>query len=173
MYIKVHSNRAYKGKHNKGANAPLHSNKVRFSCDEYFTKYMKVLSHTEFSAYSKRSLAGFSFIDIDKAQVEELDRRQEKRAQEDALLAETAELNNKGTALEKEGRIDDAIEVYERNIALGYKATHSFDRLVILYHKRKDTENEKRVVFRAREVFCDNTMYDKRLSRIEKTKQKA
>lgn len=85
------------------------------------------------------------------------------------LLAKTAELNTKGIELEKQGKIDEAIKVYEENIALGYKAFHSFDRLLVLYHKAEDYENEKRVIFRAREVYENDALYEKRLNKLNGT----
>jgi tetratricopeptide (TPR) repeat protein len=69
------------------------------------------------------------------------------------LINKTAELNNKGIKLEKEGKIDEAIIVYEENIKSLHPATHSYERLMILYRKRKDVENEIRVIKIAIDVF--------------------
>lgn len=75
-------------------------------------------------------------------------------AREEALTR-TATLNNIGIEAEKEGRIADAINAYEQNIAGPqiWPACHSFDRLAVLYRKAKDLENEKRVLLKAIEVF--------------------
>lgn len=65
-----------------------------------------------------------------------------------------ATLNNNGIELEKSGLINEAISVYERNISGNcYPATHSFERLMIFYRKRKDFDNEIRVIQKAIYIF--------------------
>lgn len=61
-------------------------------------------------------------------------------------LGETCENNNRGIELEKLGQIDEAIKVYEKNISIGYLATHAYERLRIIYKRRKDPANELRVL---------------------------
>ncbi|MFR9603514.1 MAG: hypothetical protein SNG02_06550 [Rikenellaceae bacterium] len=68
-------------------------------------------------------------------------------------LHQTAGLNNLGIELEQRGDTNGAIRVYEDNIALEYPATHSFDRLLILYRNIRGSENEARVARKAIEVF--------------------
>lgn len=84
----------------------------------------------------------------------------------DRLITETARLNNEGIALENEGRIDEAIRVYEENITLGYPARHSYDRLLVLYHKCNRTDDEKRIAILACEMFPNENKYAKRLQVI-------
>lgn len=67
----------------------------------------------------------------------------------------TASNNNKGIAFEKQGDITSAIAVYEANLKIGYPAIHSYERLMILYHKAGDIENEKRVINIAIQVFTN------------------
>lgn len=93
------------------------------------------------------------YVEMDVERYERDLRISNERLERDKQLVETARLNNLGIELEKEGKIDEAIETYEKNISLGYKATHSFDRLRILYRKRKDYENMIRVIKREGEVF--------------------
>lgn len=71
----------------------------------------------------------------------------------DDKLSKCAELNNLGISYEKMGDIDAAIQVYEENISLGYPATHSFDRLMILYRKNKEYAKEIKVIKKAISVF--------------------
>ena len=82
-------------------------------------------------------------------------------------LKRTAELNNIGRAAEKEGRIDDAIKAYEDNIAIGYKATHAYDRLIVLYGRLKRNDDLKRVILRKIEIFGES---DDLLARLQKIK---
>lgn len=70
-----------------------------------------------------------------------------------------ANSNNLGIELEKAGRIAEAIQVYEANIAGDcYPATHSFDRLMVLYRKQKDYTNEIRVITKAIEIFTKENL---------------
>lgn len=68
-------------------------------------------------------------------------------------LAKTAENNNKGIAFEKSKDIESAIACYEENIKAGYPATHAFNRLIVIYRRRKQFADEIRVLNRAIEVF--------------------
>lgn len=74
-----------------------------------------------------------------KSSVEEYDEFNQR-------LGETCENNNRGIELEKLGQIDEAIKVYEKNISIGYLATHAYERLRIIYKRRKDPANELRVL---------------------------
>ena len=76
-----------------------------------------------------------------------------KNAAADQLLQDTATRNNEGAAYEKAGREDEAIAIYEENIADGYPATHAFDRLMKIYRRRKEYREECRVIRRAIEIF--------------------
>lgn len=100
--------------------------------------------------------------------VEELKRMENRLAEYEArnrALTHCAELNNEGMRLEKQGNIDAAIAIYEQNISADcYPATHSFDRLMILYRKRKDYENERRVILKAIMLFPKIDKYSKRLN---------
>lgn len=68
-------------------------------------------------------------------------------------LEKIASYNNNGIDLEKNGDFDGAITIYEENIKARGAATHAYDRLMILYRKRKDYLNESRVIKIAIEVF--------------------
>lgn len=117
--------------------------------DEEMLMFFSTLKHK--AIFNGETPPGYVEMDVERY---ERDLRiSNERLERDELLNETARLNNVGIALEKEGRIDEAIETYENNISLGYKAAHSFDRLRILYRKRKDYENMIRVIKREGEVF--------------------
>ena len=58
-----------------------------------------------------------------------------------------------GIGLEKEGMVDEAISVYEKSIMPKLPTKHPYERLAILYRKRKDYKNEIRVLETAIEVF--------------------
>lgn len=76
-----------------------------------------------------------------------------KMKNQDELLAPILEKNKKGQKQEKDGDIDKAIRTYKLNVKyikehneeLEKIPTHSFDRLVILYRKKKDYKNEAKI----------------------------
>ena len=115
------------------------------------------------------------YLTISKSQMDKMQRDLQQRQEKDRILHETAGLNNKGMAQEKSGDIKGAIKTYEQNIKLGYAATHSFDRLMILYRKEKDYINEERVILKALTIFSDEVSqkkYSERLEKVQKLKGK-
>lgn len=63
------------------------------------------------------------------------------------------ERNLKGKKLEGAGKVDKAIKLYEKNIAEEFEGNHPYDRLAIIYRKRKQYEDEIRVLKQAIDVF--------------------
>ena len=95
--------------------------------------------------------------------------RYERRQRDDKRLSECVELNNEGISHEKNGDVESAIKVYERNICPGcWPARHSFDRLLVLYRKKKDYGSERRVCLRAVDEFPEEKKYIQRLLKIDK-----
>jgi tetratricopeptide (TPR) repeat protein len=112
-------------------------------------------------------LAGHKYIDINDcdyqmALVEYKEYRGDQKA-----LSHCAALNNKGIALEKEGKIKAAIKIYEKNIETRYPAHHSYKRLMVLYRKNRDYENEIRVIDIALDVFGNCPEYIQRLDKAQ------
>ena len=93
-----------------------------------------------------------SWTDEDQRELDEL---REYRAQQGAILSKVADTNNKGIKLEKEGDVDAAIKAYEENIALKQPALHAYWRLIKLYRKRRDYENELRIINIAIKIFME------------------
>ena len=84
------------------------------------------------------------------------------------LLPKCVELNNKGSEYEKRGCIKDAISLYEQNIlSESYPAQYAYDRLLVLYRKQKDYQNELRVCQRAMIVFKSIQKYQDRMCKIK------
>lgn len=100
-------------------------------------------------------------INLDRVNTDEMLEDAKRRFEEarakntvaNQLLQDTAARNNEGIAYEKLGREDEAIAVYEENIADGYPALHAFDRLMKIYRRRKEYREECRVIRRAIEIF--------------------
>lgn len=110
------------------------------------------------------------YIILPKYRLEEMENNRIARIEKDKRLADCAKLNNQGIAYEKSGNIDAAIRVYEQNISSNspYPATHSFDRLMILYRKQKDYRNEIRIIEKAIKTFPSMDKYKERLIKANK-----
>ena len=72
------------------------------------------------------------------------------------LEAQTAR-NLEAMGFEREGRLDEAIVLYERNAAEGFPGDLPYGRLVALYERRASFDEAERVLRRAIEVFETST----------------
>ena len=106
---------------------------------------------------------GKKYIVVKKKKWQEAIAEMTMRKEKEMEVALTASINNEGIALEKDGKEDEAILVYEKNIIRKCTARHSYDRLLILYRKRKDVENELRIVKLANSIFPGEKKYKLRL----------
>lgn len=87
----------------------------------------------------------------------------ERKTEADLFFQYTSE----GEALEKEGNIEEAITAYEEAITHKYfHCATPFCRLMVLYRKRKDLENEIKVVKAALEIFPHEEKYRERLEKL-------
>jgi len=75
--------------------------------------------------------------------------------------------NLKGRELEKEFKIDEAIELYEKNIKEEFDGNYPYERLAIIYSKKRLLEDEIRVLEKAVWVF-ENIVYKGRSDRSPK-----
>lgn len=82
-------------------------------------------------------------------------------------LNDPVDRNLAGKKLEKNGFIDDAIKLYEININEKFEGNHPYDRLAIIYRRKKLYDDEKRVLQKAIKVFEEN-VYKERADRIPK-----
>ena len=93
---------------------------------------------------------------LEKSRFEILKQKQEEELEEisqQEVQDENSRLIKLGIDLEKEGMINEAIAVYEKAIIPQLPATHPYDRLMILYRKKKDYDNEIRIIKIAISVF--------------------
>jgi len=61
--------------------------------------------------------------------------------------------NLKGIELEKKGKTDKAIKLYEQNIKEDFIGDHPYNRLAIIYRKRNQIKEEIRILEKAIWVF--------------------
>lgn len=118
-----------------------------------FEPYAVYASERLNSEYHQALLWGKKYIEIPIADFEEAKHKYTKKRLWERDLAITCCRNNDGIAFEKDGKIEEAIKVYEENIELGFPAMHSYTRLMIIYRRLKDYDNEQRVIRRAIEVY--------------------
>lgn len=109
---------------------------------------------------------GKSYILVNKKEWKKAQELMEKDKEREDEVSVTATLNNTGISYEKEGKEDEAIAIYEENVARKCKASHSYDRLLVLYKKRKDIENEIRIAKLAHSLFPQESKYKKRLDKL-------
>jgi tetratricopeptide (TPR) repeat protein len=77
------------------------------------------------------------------------------------------ERNLQGIELERQGRVDEAIELYETNVSEDFEGNHPYDCLVYIYEKRKQYNEARRVLEKAIYVF-DNIVNKERMDRLPK-----
>ena len=118
------------------------------------------------SARSRASFCGYNNIAVKISDYEAALAFQAEAKKLEEMLRTTTALNNYGMELETRGEIDGAIATYEENIKLRYPAHHSYYRLMVLYRKRKDLENEIRVIKLALEIFPNEKKYHERLEKL-------
>ena len=71
-----------------------------------------------------------------------------------AILRRIQERDRAAWQAEQDGDLDTAIELYEQNIKENYPGEYAFERLMILYRKQKDYEEELRVINHGINVFA-------------------
>lgn len=97
-------------------------------------------------------------------------------------LKDPADINLKALELEKQGDVDTAITLYEKNVSHRFDGNCPYDRLAIIYRKEKDYDNEIRVLETAIDVFTHDvpasrsdrsiklTRFKERLTKVTKLK---
>lgn len=70
-----------------------------------------------------------------------------------AIPKDPVERNLQGSALEREGDVENAIEFYQANVRDGFEGNFPYDRLAVIFRKRGDFASEIIVLKRAIEIF--------------------
>lgn len=76
-------------------------------------------------------------------------------------------LNEKGIEYERVGDIDKAIFCYEENIKNEFADLHPYQRLAIIYRRKKDYVNEIRVLEKALESYDDKAYKGKKYEEFQ------
>ena len=108
------------------------------------------VSRLEFAKKKLDELKGLAeknpHINLTQLDLVESDIRTMEFEFQQAHYREAAEGNLKGQALEKEGKVDEAIQVYEQLLETEVDTPFTYRRLAILYRKKRSREDELRVL---------------------------
>lgn len=128
---------------------------VKVSVRSLMKKYMAVMPQDFFFDLNSATLKGVKTVFVKSSVIADLDKALVEKKEKDKWLRDCSVRNNRGIEHEKNGKVRLAVKAYEDNIKEGcYPACHAFDRLMIIYRKQKDFENEIRVIDRAIDVLC-------------------
>lgn len=120
-----------------------------------------------FGEYIKAKIKyGYNYMIVNKKDYQEAREYIVNQLRREYILQRSTRLNLRGIEYEKAGKIEDAIKVYEENIAMRSNGRHSYDRLKIIYRRQKDRENEIRVLRVAISVFGEGSEYNERLLKL-------
>lgn len=141
----------------KKNNIPATNQYERVNIEEFIQKYIKGASIPEplFIELQKKLLHGETYADIPNYLIAQVKQNLERHQKAEKALFDCANLNNIGIEQERNGDIDGAIATYEKNISSSYAATHPYERLMILYRKRKEYDKEIFVIEKAINVFSN------------------
>lgn len=145
----------YERNRNSEASTPVPSGYKRVNIDSFLDKYIKGASipYDLLQELQRRSIDGYTYADIPISRIEEVERNRQDAIDREQRLARIASLNNEGIAYEKAGNIEAAIEAYRQNVSNSVVASHPYERLMIIYRKRKEYDKEIEVIKKAIEVF--------------------
>ncbi len=132
-------------------------NTVLINTEDILTKYKAYCPISIFTDAMIMDDRGYVGFYIDKAMYEDMISSFELHDKLNNSLSQICALNNQGIQLEKENRIDEAVAIYEKAIQIDYPTTHPYDRLMVIYRRRKDYTNESRVIKSAISM-CDKVI---------------
>lgn len=145
--------------------------KISVNIDRFIHTYNSSIPESLFVQLLNAQFRGILTYELEESVIARIETKEAKRLEQELRFNACVDRNNRGFELEKYGDVDGAISIYEENIADGYPATHSFDRLMVLYRKAKNYKNEIRVIKKAIIVFKSDAQliekYTKRLGKAE------
>ena len=145
---------------------------MQIHIDPFLDKYRSIIPESLFVSLLQKHMRGIVACDMPDATIERLERKLTKQKEAENRLNNCVDRNNRGSELERAGEIERAIALYEENISDGYPATHSFDRLLVIYRRNKDYKNERRVIKRACSIFKSHDgLHAKYVARLDKVEQ--
>ena len=135
------------------------SNTVLVNTADILTKYKACCPISIFTDAMIMDDRGYVGFYIDKSVYEDMVADFERHEKLNNGLSQIYALNNQGIQFEKENRIDEAVAIYEKSIQIDYPASHPYDRLMVIYRRRKDYANEARVI-KAAISMCEKVIFE-------------
>ncbi len=137
--------------------------------EAHYRSFFRFMNEDEFIEMKGVISINSNLVRIEKTFLSELERRKSIEDKDREKSKQMFELTNRGIELEEQGNYEEAIKAFEEVAAFRDRFSNysiSFDRLLVIYRKLKDYENEKRVCLAAIERF-GNKKYKDRLLTIE------
>ena len=120
---------------------------------EELRKFISILTNRQYDKMEDAILSGKTTVSYTEEERSVMERKLKTKIEAEEKLYKTAQLNNAGIEAEKNGNVSLAISIYEENIKGESPASHSYDRLLILYRKDKRYDDELRIIKVAIKVF--------------------
>lgn len=150
-------------------------NHIMLSLGEFYAKYGKYphcVPKDINKMITKATLSGEQYIVVSSSDVESIEQNVKNYKAAEYHLHICCARNNNGIACEKGGDIDGAIRNYEENIEDNTTTLHPYERLMVLYRRRQDYDNELRVIDCSIELFEQLAGYDKYVEKWKARREK-
>lgn len=92
---------------------------------------------------------------LSKHSIEENSESYEANENLDNCFSNQVDRNLKGKEYEQTGEVELAIKEYEENVKEVFEGSHPYNRLAIIYRKKKDYDNEIRILNIAIEIYTE------------------
>lgn len=92
---------------------------------------------------------------LSKQNIEESSNNNESNENSDSYFSNQVDRNLKGKEHEQIGEIKLAIKEYEENVKERFEGSHPYNRLAIIYRKKKDYDNEIRILTIAIQIYTE------------------
>lgn len=110
------------------------------------------------------------FVKNPKAELQKIEDHNKKISQ---IMKIMVKRNNDGIKYEISSKIDMAINLYEENLTDEFFGLHPYERLMILYRKRKQYNDEIRVIKKVIDIFASDQRYQKNVEKYKNRLVKA
>jgi len=92
---------------------------------------------------------------LSKKNIEESSNNDESNENSDSYFSNQVDRNLKGKEYEQTGEVILAIKKYEENVKERFEGSHPYNRLAIIYRKKKDYDNEIRILNIAIHIYTE------------------
>lgn len=108
------------------------------------------------------------FDALDKHDMKESKKISDGMKKEINQTKEISALMNEAKGLEKSGKYDESIKIYEKIIAIEPDASEAYEKLADIYSAKNDTENETKVLKLAVKNIKNNKVKNRFIERLKK-----